>query len=143
MTPTSARLTFPIHRRGLSISFLLPSSSNLEPSAFFADEKRNLLRTCKDSLRHIFSISLPCLRWKPTSSPSLSFFCVFSARLPNTQASTIALPTMLRSRQATFRAVKALQQARAFTSTTKPIAVAAQKKVPTGQRNQATASAAP
>ncbi|KAM0512962.1 hypothetical protein ACHAPE_008322 [Trichoderma viride] len=50
---------------------------------------------------------------------------------------------MLRSRQATFRAVKALQQARAFTSTTTPVVVAAQKKVPTGQRNQATASAAP
>ncbi|UKZ80362.1 Acetolactate synthase, mitochondrial [Trichoderma virens FT-333] len=50
---------------------------------------------------------------------------------------------MLRSRQATTRAVRALGQARAFTSTTTPIKVAAQKKIPSGQRNQATASAAP
>ncbi|KAL7912622.1 acetolactate synthase [Trichoderma velutinum] len=50
---------------------------------------------------------------------------------------------MLRSRQATTRAVRALGQARAFTSTTTPIKAAAQKKIPTGQRNQATASAAP
>ncbi|KAM0247255.1 hypothetical protein ACHAQJ_009906 [Trichoderma viride] len=50
---------------------------------------------------------------------------------------------MLRSRQATTRAVRALRQARAFTSTTTPVTVAAQKKIPTGQRNQATASAAP
>ncbi|KAH6610082.1 hypothetical protein Trco_000102 [Trichoderma cornu-damae] len=39
---------------------------------------------------------------------------------------------------------RALGRARAFTSTTTPVAVAAQKKIPgTGQRNQATASAAP
>ncbi|KAL7792175.1 acetolactate synthase [Trichoderma ceciliae] len=50
---------------------------------------------------------------------------------------------MLRSRQATVKAVRALGQARAFTSTTTPVTVAAQKKIPTGQRNQATASAAP
>ncbi|KAH0494461.1 hypothetical protein TgHK011_001079 [Trichoderma gracile] len=44
---------------------------------------------------------------------------------------------MLRSRQVTARAVRALGQARAFTSTTKPV------MIQSGQRKQATASAAP
>ncbi|POR38949.1 Acetolactate synthase [Tolypocladium paradoxum] len=48
---------------------------------------------------------------------------------------------MLRSRQAT-KALRALGQARHFTSTTQPAAVLAPKKVPTGQRNQATAATA-
>lgn len=49
---------------------------------------------------------------------------------------------MLRSRQAS-KAVKALGQTRAFTSSTAPATIKATKKVPTGQRNQATAASSP
>ncbi|KAK5996670.1 Acetolactate synthase catalytic subunit [Cladobotryum mycophilum] len=49
---------------------------------------------------------------------------------------------MLRSRQAT-KAIRALGQIRTFTSTTSSAALRTPKGLPTGQRNQATAAAAP
>ncbi|KAG5919644.1 hypothetical protein E4U61_000739, partial [Claviceps capensis] len=48
---------------------------------------------------------------------------------------------MLRSRQA-FKALQAATQTRSFTSTTSPAAVKTSRKVPSGQRSQATAAAA-
>lgn len=80
-----------------------------------------------------FCPALSLSRLLPTSS-----LCPPSAV---THASPVPTPAMLRSRHAS-RAIRALGQTRTFTSTTAPVAGRAAKKIPSGQRNQATAATA-
>ncbi|PWI69544.1 hypothetical protein PCL_01191 [Purpureocillium lilacinum] len=137
-------------------SRFLPPPFLLAPFGFFPTTHPSANRITPRFLRSIDEESLfSSFSLSPASrariGPFLSFSAISSTENDDdehddddTGDDCEAAPTaamMLRSRQAS-KALRALGQARHFTSTTQPAAVQAPRKIASGQRNQATAATA-